>query len=169
MNYICCTDTRRNVVKLHPVINGIDYLEVLDNESDPYNERQTTLFVHLLKPVMAGTIDDSNIIIEGGERIRNISVIDVSAGINGSFPSSPPFSEETEVLVVKVSKAGDFSTYTLRLIKDNNGDIPPEGFDPMLSSVEFSFNGKSVCIYWFFFKLPTTVLCMISGVFKQLI
>lgn len=137
MNYFCCTDTRRNAVKLHPTLNGIDYIEVLDNISDPYNERQTTLFVHFLKPLSPGALDVANIIIEGGERIRNIKVIDASLEIEGSFPSSPP-SVEAEVLVVKVSKAGDFSTYTLKLISDEYGDVP-DGFDTVLSSVAFSF------------------------------
>lgn len=137
MNYFCCTDTRRNAVKLHPTLNGIDYLEVLDNISDPYNERQTTFFVHFLKPLSPESLKAANIIIEGGERVRNVKVIDAYLEIEGSFPSSPP-SDEPEVLVVKVSKAGDFSTYTLKLIKDEYGDVP-DGFDTLLSSVEFSF------------------------------
>jgi hypothetical protein len=139
MNYFCCTDTRRNAVKLHPVLNGIDFLEVLDNLSDPYNERQRTLFVHFLKPLSPGTLDVNNIVIEGGERIRNIKVIEVGFDIEGSFPASPPFPEGTEVLMVKVSAAGDYSTYTLRLIRDHIDDTPPLGFDPVLSSVDFSF------------------------------
>jgi len=139
MNYFCCTDTRRNAVKLHPFLNGIDYLEVLDDLSDPYNERQTTLFVHFLKPLSPGLFEISNIIIKGGERIRNISVIAIANGSDGSIPDSPPFSESAEVLEVKVSRAGDFSTYTLQLVKDEHGDLPPDGFDPVLSSVDFSF------------------------------
>ena len=128
MNYFCCTDTRRNAVKHHPVLNGIDFLEVLDNLSDPYNERQTTLFVHFLKPLSTGVPGVTNIIIEGGERIRNIKVVAVNTVI-----------DEAEVLAVKVSKAGDFSTYTLRLVRDHKGDVPPDGFDTELSSVGFSF------------------------------
>ena len=139
MNYFCCTDTRRNAVKLHPTLNGIDYIEVLDNLTDPYNERQTTLFIHFLKPVNPGTLDSKNIVIDGGERIRNIKVVDVDYEVDGSFPASPPLLDEADVLVVKVSKAGDFSTYTLRLINEEDADIPPEGYDTVLSSVDFSF------------------------------
>ena len=135
MNYFCCTDTRRNDVKLHPTLNGIDYLEVLDNISDPYNERQTTLYLHFLKPLLTAPLDISNLIIEGGERIRNIKVV----AVEYDLPASPPDFDGAEVLTVKVSKAGDFSTYTLKVIKDHYGDEPPEGFDPVLSSVEFSF------------------------------
>lgn len=143
MNYFCCTDTRRNAVKLHPVLNGIDYLEVLDDLSDPFNERQTTLFVHFLKPITPGEIESQNVIIEGGERIKNIQVTGVAAGNDGSIPLSPPSAEGSEVLEVIVSEAGDFSTYTLRLISSENGVSSPVGFDTLLSSVEFSF--KAAC------------------------
>lgn len=143
MNYFCCTDTRRNAIKLHPVLNGIDYLEVLDNLSDPYNERQTTLFVHLLKPVLPGQLSVSNIIIKGGERIRNIKVIEAILISEEFIPASPPELEKAEVLMVKVSKAGDFSTYTLCLQSDENEAEPPGGFDTIMSSVEFSF--KAAC------------------------
>jgi hypothetical protein len=127
------------VVKLHPVLNGIDYLEVLDDLSDPYNERQTTLFVHFLKPLSPGQLNAGNVKIEGGVRIKNIQVIEAAPGTDDTIPASPPAPEDTGVLVVKVSRAGDFSTYTLRLIDDENEGSPPEDFDPVLSSVDFSF------------------------------
>lgn len=138
MNYFCCTDTRRSTIRLHPTLNGIDYLEVLDNESDPYNERQTTLFVHFIKPILPGSLGMGNLEIEGGERIKNISITGINPGPDSSFPLSPPDTGEN-VLQVKVSEAGDFSTYTLRLVKDSNHDKPPDGFDPILSAVDFSF------------------------------
>jgi hypothetical protein len=51
------------------------------------------------------------------------------------------------VLVVQVAEPGDFSTYTLRLVQDAEraraqdpeSKRPPEGFDPILSAVDFSF------------------------------
>ncbi|MBE7169304.1 MAG: putative baseplate assembly protein [Williamsia sp.] len=138
MNYFCCTDTRRNAVKLHPTLNGIDFLEVIDQESDPYNERQTTLFVHFLKPLLPGILDPDNLVIEGGERIRNIAVVDVSLESENPFPASPP-EEDNHVLVVKVSQAGDFSPYTLRLVQSSGSGLAPDGFDPVLSAVGFSF------------------------------
>lgn len=138
MNYFCCTDTRRSTIRIHPSLNGIDYLEVSDNESDPYQERQTTLFVHFIKPVIPGSLQSSNLRIEGGERIKNIRITGISPGPDAFFPLSPPVREDN-VLQVKVSEAGDFSTYTLRLIKDSQHDQPPDGFDPVLSAVDFSF------------------------------
>ncbi len=46
MNYFCCDEFRRNAVRHHATLNGIDFLEVVDNPSDPYPLRQTTLRVH---------------------------------------------------------------------------------------------------------------------------
>src|SRR5262249_17480985 len=40
---------------------------------------------------------------------------------------------------VKVDKPGDFSLYTLRIVKDPFHLDPPDGFDPQLSAVDFSF------------------------------
>src|SRR5262249_31255607 len=49
--------------------------------------------------------------------------------------------DPTRVLVVRTDRAGDFSTYTLRLVDSGPGsaDLPPEDFDPQLSEVAFSF------------------------------
>ena len=53
MIYHCCDELRRNAVAAHPTLNGIDYLEVLDNEAPAGSPRQRTLFLRLLKPVPA--------------------------------------------------------------------------------------------------------------------
>ena len=42
--------------------------------------------------------------------------------------------EKKKVLAVDVDKAGDFSTYTLRLVKKDQTDEPPKNFDPILSA-----------------------------------
>ena len=47
--YFCCDKRRRNDVKEHPTLNGIDFLEVLDNPTDPSDVRQRTLFCPFLK------------------------------------------------------------------------------------------------------------------------
>lgn len=152
MKYVCCDDTaRRNAVKAHPSLNGIDFLEVVDNPGDPYDQRQTTLLVHFLKPLLPGSLDVGNILITGGERIQNIQVTDVSLmtllSPPGSPPDSPPasplYDDSAFILVVKVSEAGDYSTYTLQLVQDPEHPVPPAGFDPILSSVDFSF--KVLC------------------------
>lgn len=144
MNYFCCDEQRRNAVKGHPTLNGIDFLEVLDNQEDAYEQRQTTLLVHFIKALTPGSLSKQQVLIEGGERIRPIKVVEVTAGSVGSPPfSSPPFSsppiEQAHVLVVKVAEPGDFSMYTLRLVQDEKHQDPPAGFDPILSVVDFSF------------------------------
>jgi len=92
-------------------------------------DRQRTLFVHFLKALAPNALDQKNIRIEGGERIANIQVTNVSAS--------------AETLTVEVDKPGDFSIYTLRLLKDGSStdpdEPPPDGFDALLSAVEFSF------------------------------
>ena len=151
MIYHCCDNLRRNAVDEHATLNGIDYLEVLDLEAppdpDPPHERlrQRTLLVRLLKPV-PDTIGTENVTIEGGERVRNI-------GIEWVAPASlPPLSataaekllfaalpEPDHILLVRVDAYGDHSTYTLRLVRSPLDHTPPQGFDPRLSEVAFSF------------------------------
>ncbi len=143
MEYFCCNDARRNEVMEHPTINGIDFLEVLDNPADPLPLRQTTLYVHFLKDLVPGSLAAKNVVIEGGERIRNIKVIAVSIGLITSPPASPPVPDAMKILVVQVDVAGDFSTYTLRLVEDADNSDSPAGYDPVLSSVDFSF--KVLC------------------------
>ena len=89
--YSCCDEKRRNAVKDHPLLNGIEFLEVIDNPSDAFEDRQTTLVVHFIKdltpdPVTNDQLNKENIKIEGGERIKNIEVISVGIG----FIESPP-------------------------------------------------------------------------------
>jgi hypothetical protein len=139
MIYFCCDEYRRNLLKNQGIYNGIDFLEVADNLSDPYEQRQRRLFVHFINDLAPGVLEKDNVIIEGGERIRNIKIVGVVSGAVGSPPSSPPTGFPPNVLVVEVESPGDFSFYTLRLVKDAKHKEPPEGFDPILSTVDFSF------------------------------
>jgi hypothetical protein len=136
--YFCCDERRRNAVKNHPTLNGIEFLEVLDNSADPYEKRQRTLFVHFIKDLAPDALKKENVRIEGGERVRNIKVTKVTIGGVDSPPSSPP-SDQANVLVVEVTEPGDFSTYTLRLVQNAENINTPAGFDPILSAVDFSF------------------------------
>lgn len=143
MEFFCCNEARRNQVIEHPVINGIDFLEVLDNPADPLPLQQTTLYVHFLKDIVPGSLSEKNVVIEGGERIKDIKVTSVSIGLILSPPPSPPNPDALKILVVRVEAAGDFSTYTLRLVQDAANSDAPTGYDPVLSSVDFSF--KVLC------------------------
>ncbi len=142
MHYTCCTDHRRAEVLAHPTLNGIDFLEVLDERTDPFAERQTTLYLHFLKPVAVGQIQAENITILGGERVKNIRVLGVQHDL--ASPLSPLDANQGKILEIKVSEAGDFSTYTLVLQLDAlHPNQPLNGFDQILSSVDFSF--KILC------------------------
>jgi hypothetical protein len=128
MLYFCCNENRRELVRAHPTLNGIDFLEVVDDPALPNAERQRALLVSLLKPSQLGALTIDNIRFEGGERIRNVVAIDIAVDASNLL-----------VLAVKVNQPGDFSTYTLRLVKSPSDATQPDGFDPLLSAVDFSF------------------------------
>jgi Baseplate J-like protein len=156
--YSCCNQNRKNAVLQFnsPSLNGIDYLEVLDSTliAPPGSPPQQTLLLHCLLPVTA--ISASNVLIQGGESITNISVSWVVPA-QGPFPAGEATSAEQQylatltdqpkVLVIRTNKAGDFSPYTLRLV--NNASTAATdtyqvsdvltGFDTQLASVQFSF------------------------------
>src|SRR5262249_52970047 len=129
-------------------------LEVIDRDlptSDPL--RQRTLLVHCLKPLSLGAdqLSERNVVIRGGERIKNITVTwaapaalppphlgdpgdAATAAVVNALPDKP------NVLVVRVDEEGDYSTYTLLLVASplDQAD-PPSGFDTELASLDFSF------------------------------
>jgi hypothetical protein len=126
MQYFCNTGHRRTLISIDDTLNGIDYLEVQDKPDMPVEQRQCILLVYFIKELKS-TLTRENIRIEGGERIRDISI------------SNDP-SVDNNVLVVQVNKPGDFSTYILRLVEKGAQDNkPPDGFDPVFSAIEFSF------------------------------
>jgi hypothetical protein len=145
MIYHCCDELRRNAVDAHPTLNGIDYLEVLDNDAPTFELRQRTLFVRLLKPVPAG-FGTENVRIEGGERVRDIDIEwvapasappgSVSAAEQALYAALP---EPDHVLLVRTDRYGDHSSYTLRLVRSALDALSPPSFDPRLCAVDFSF------------------------------
>lgn len=129
MQYYCCDERRRNIVEKHLTMNGIDFLEVVDDPYLPIEEQQRKLFVHFIKSLSSGSLIKENIHIEGGERIRDIKVSDMIFYLD----------DQDNVLEVQLDKAGDFSSYTLRLVPDNIDMHRMDQFDPILRSVNFSF------------------------------
>ena len=120
--YRCGVEGRRAAVEASPTVNGIDFLEVSPD--------QKTLAVTFLHDFGLAALTVANVVIEGGVRITPVRVLTVaSAG---------------HVLTVTVDRAGDYSSYTLRLRRSDADDSPPADFDPQLSSVEFSF--KASCL-----------------------
>ncbi len=126
--YFCCDEKRRAAVRKKAGLNGIDFLEVHDGPELPLAGRQRTLFVHFLKADGVAALTEGNIRVEGGDRIRDVHAL--KAAVDASDPL---------VLVVEVDQPGDFSTYTLRLTRSATDPGRPDGFDPLLSAVDFSF------------------------------
>lgn len=124
--YICQKNERADLVGKSATLNGIDYIEVVSVD-------QKTLELHFIHPLPGQSngipatppLTNNNIIITGGMRIRNVQVLNVSAA--------------AEVLTVQVNIAGDFSFYTLSLVKSLTDLSEPAGFDLQLAQVEFSF------------------------------
>ncbi len=113
---ICDDEERRARLRGHATLNGIDYIEV--------SEDQRTLHVYFMNPLPAdayGLPSKPTLIkIEGGVRIRNIQVEAVNRA------------SDTH-LEVAVSEPGDFSTYTLIIEGDS------AWLDPAYAQIEFSF------------------------------
>src|SRR6476619_7078506 len=104
MIYFCCDERRRNTV-CGSALNGIDYLDVVASKLPGDQDRQRKLKVHFLNPLAAGALGPDNVRIDGGERIRNVRVLDVTNDV------------DARVRVVEVDHPRDFSPYTLRLVK----------------------------------------------------
>lgn len=158
--YCCRDEERRAAVAADGNLNGIDFLEVVDQEvlaaGAPESLRQRLLLVVLLRPVPAGFgavgPDSQPVRLQGGVR-RRVGVR-WSAALN-ALPAPVPdvvLAEELDflqndlvppapagrVLVVATDSTGDHSPYTLRLVGAAD-DLPPVGFDGRLSEVCFSF------------------------------
>ena len=130
--YFCKNQERRDLLIGHPTLNGIDFLEVRDyTDSSSIKKPQCELVIHLINP-LAVTLKKENIAIDGGIRIRHIKVID------DPFLDLTPAKDKKE-LTVHVDRAGDFSTYTLRIVDNVDSLKPPVGFDPILWEIDFSF------------------------------
>jgi hypothetical protein len=122
-------ERRRSAVLRHPTLNGIAFVEVIDTPDQPDAERQRRLVLHFLKPLGGRPLNRNNLRVEGGERVQGITVLSVSAAAR----------PEPDAVEVRVDRPGDFSRYTLRLVRSPQSNAPPEGFDALLSAVEFSF------------------------------
>jgi len=121
MIYFCSQKKRRALVLQNPTLNGIDYLEVVG----PTGCGQQ-LAVTLLKDTRSVTLTPENVVITGGKPVRAISI-------------SPAMIDNPFVLMVNLDQSGDFSTYQLQFVAGPDIVDPPDGFDPQLSIVSFSF------------------------------
>lgn len=124
---ICSDRLRRKEIRQHQELNGLDYLEV--------GSDQRTLTVYFLGKVPV-SLQPANVVIEGGRRIRDLQVETISVVQDDEAAESDSYMEVT------VNKAGDFSTYILRVVegKDENGRwIRHPSFDARYDRIEFSF------------------------------
>lgn len=145
MSFSCCDELRRNATAAHPALNGLDYLEVIDRDlPDGHEFRQRTLFLHFLKP-FAG-LDADNLRLTGGDRIQDVRIQWAEAAQPSPAALTPEetalvaaLSDADRTLVIRTDSAGDRSTYTLRLVRSQTDNRPPDGFDPRLAEIDFSF------------------------------
>jgi len=122
---ICRKEQRRERVRQHRQLNGIDYLEV---STDPL---MLTVYFLGKAPVGLNTV---NVRIEGGRRIRDIRVREVRLHTFDQV-------EFDDYMEVDVDKPGDFSAYTLRVVEKNTAGEwhSHSGFDPRYDHIEFNF------------------------------
>jgi len=125
--YLSCREEgRRDDVRRAPLF-GLDFVDVSDDE--------LTLEVFFLGKAPE-KIEKANIAITGGRRIRDLEVTDLRV-----FRQPDPILDD--YMEVRVDKPGDFSTYTLGLVKLDDKGRPTnqllDGFDPRYVQVDFTF------------------------------
>lgn len=149
MKYFCCDLRRLKVIKLlAPSVNGIDYLEVRDRLEPVPALRQRTLYLRLLRPVPrladgGSALGPPNILIDGGARVAAIGVEWVAAADHLPPEADPGLADgiadPARTLVLRTAAYGDFSRYRLHLRASAGSEMAPDGFDPRLSHIDFSF------------------------------
>jgi hypothetical protein len=138
----CCERRRLEVLRRSSTTkNAIEFLEVLDHEAPAGVEPQRTSFVRLLRAPTGLTA--ANVTITGGERIPSVG-IDWVATADNLPPEAEPglvdgVDELPRTLVVRTTSSGDFSRYKFSLVESPGSSQPPLNFDPVLSTIDFSF------------------------------
>ncbi|MDH3948715.1 MAG: putative baseplate assembly protein, partial [Gammaproteobacteria bacterium] len=130
----CKNEGRRERVRKHKKLNGLDYIEVgKSDEVEPSLASQSVLRVYFLGKAPVELVE-SNISIEGGRRISNIRIKDVKMCNYNRI-------ELDDYMEVIVDRPGDFSTYTLRVVEqDEQGKWQPHpAFDPRYDRINFNF------------------------------
>ena len=155
--YTCGDEERREALRQAlekgVVLNGIDFLEVIDAElvgTLAEGVRQQILLVQCFADGI-DMLDHQNVRIEGGVRVTPVGVryARVLSDITAASPLQVPAVERgflstyrlgeldrDRILAVGTDSGGDFSTYTFSLVTPGE-TVPPSGFDPRLSSLAF--------------------------------
>jgi len=122
MIYFCAQKNRRALVLQSKRLNGIDFLEVL---GEPGCGKQLAVtFLHDPGPL---NLKRENFVIAGGAPV--------------ALASQPhgPSKDQPLTLILDLDRTGDFSTYTLSIVTAADNPDPPDGLDPQLASLDFSF------------------------------
>src|SRR6267378_753994 len=122
MSLCCQKDDRRDAVRRVKGLNGLDYLEVSNDQL-----KLTAFFLGKLPPELSEEKPglEQFLHLTGGRRVKDIQITKVK-------PVSDPDPEKDDQLVISLNKYGDFSTYTVRL-------IGVENIDPRYDHVDFNF------------------------------
>lgn len=117
---LCRRALRRQRLFANPDWNGVDFVEVADD--------QLSLCVHFFGAVPED-LGVEHVKIRGGRRVRDLRVLSVQV----ERADDP---ELDDCLRVQLDRFGDFSIYRLCLI---DGGQAPAGIDPRYACVDFSF------------------------------
>ncbi|MBY5164279.1 putative baseplate assembly protein [Nitriliruptoria bacterium AS10] len=141
MRHTCCEPRRLAAVRAAGVLNGIEWVEVFQPATDTDPLRQRTLLVRLLAADPG--LGPANVTITGGDRVPEVDVDWVAPATALPAGEDPAIvadlRDPDEVVVVRTTDRGDFSTYTLSIVAGAGTTVPPAGWDPLLASVPLSF------------------------------
>lgn len=119
-------DARRALVRCHPTLNGIDYLEVT---TAPAADNQRLLRVVFLPPEDPATAAKLDALLT--ELLTPPFPVTISGGVRVTDLRIEAVMRAGNSLLVRVDRPGDFTAYTLAL---ESGRL-----DPLFSQVDFNF------------------------------
>lgn len=135
MIYFCCEEGRRSLVRSHPTLNGIDYLEVVHREEPVLAEKQRKLRVFFVKPPDAALLSRF-----GPDKFANTALVRVTGGQRTPRIAVDWAAWVGDHLEIHVTPRGDFSRYKLSLVEPTTtADQPLQELDVLLAAVDFSF------------------------------
>ncbi|MDI1430184.1 baseplate J/gp47 family protein [Polyangium sorediatum] len=113
---------RAKLLRLHPELNGIDFVEIA-------NIAQTEIRIHFMNPVddLVGVVTGAT--ITGGDAVPKVPVLPIDDANDWDVPA--------KVLTLRVAAPGDFSTYTLALQSASGAGT--QSLDPYFDHAPFSF------------------------------
>ena len=111
----------------NPLLNGIDYIDI--------GEDGQTLFIHFIhnlsspNPQKIDVLKEQNLLITNVKTLETVTITSIHT--------------LADLLIIRVKNISSLGTYTLRLINNTAPTLPPQGFDPQLSKIEFSLRHEA--------------------------